>query len=173
MTATVPPGHYSLESAVMDQESGNIGMQRSEFTIAPSAGKGVGISSLAAVRSFTPQAKGLDPADPFQFQGGSITPTLDTTVQKNPNSALRLFFTVYQDSSIAAKPTVEIQFLQNGKSLTKAPLPLPEADASGRIPYVMTIPAASIPPGTYEVEATARQGDTVSETKTEVQIAAQ
>ena len=35
---------------------------------------------------------------------------------------------------------------------------LPAADAQGRIPYLMTIPAESIPPGSYEVRATARQG---------------
>jgi VWFA-related protein len=165
----LPPGKYTLESAVMDRESGKIGTARSDFTIA-AKGKGVGISSLMLVRSFAPNAKGLDPDEPFQFQGASITPTLDTSVHKVPDAALRLFFVVYRDPSIAAKPTVEIEFLQNGKSLTKAHLPLPEADAQGRIPYVMTVPAASIPPGLYEVRATARQGDTSSETSIPVQI---
>ena len=85
---------------------------------------------------------------------------------------LRLFFVVYRDPSISSNPTVEIEFLQNGKSLTKAPLPLPEADAQGRIPYVMTVPTAAIPAGLYEVHATARQGDTSSETSIPVQIEA-
>ncbi len=110
------------------------------------------------MRSYTPNAKGLDPDDPFQFQGGSITPTLDLTVKKGPNAVLRLFFTVYQDASVHTAPTVEIEFLQAGKSLTKVPMQLPAADAQGRIPYLMTIPAESIPAGSYEVRATARQG---------------
>jgi VWFA-related protein len=171
MTATLPPGKYTLETAVMDRESGKIGTARSEFTVGTNA-KGVGISSLSMVRSFTPNAKGLDPNEPFQFQGASITPTLDGSIQKTPEAVLRMFFVVYQDTSIASKPTIEIEFLQNGKSLTKVPLPLPEADAQGRIPYVMTIPAASIPPGSYQVKATARQGDTSSETQTELKIIA-
>ena len=54
---------------------------------------------------------------------------------------------------------VEAEFLQNGKSLTKVPMELPPADAAGRIPYVMTIPAATIPPGRYEIRAAATQGD--------------
>jgi VWFA-related protein len=169
MSFTVPPGKYTLESALMDRESGKIGAQRSEFTV-DTRGKGVGISSLTAVRSYTPNAKGLDPNEPFQFQGGSITPTLNTSVQRVENSALRLFFIVYQDPSISAKPAVEIEFIQNGKSLTKVPMPLPAADAQGRIPYVMTIPAAAIPPGSYEVRATARQGDSTSEARTTVKI---
>ena len=171
MMVTLPPGKYTLESAVMDRESGKIGTARSEFTVAPK-GKGVGISSLALVRSFAPNAKGLDPNEPFQFQGASITPTLDGTIHKAPDAVLRLFFVVYRDPSISSKPTVEIEFLLNGKSLTKAPLPLPEADAQGRIPYVMTVPAAGIPPGLYEVRATAHQSDTSSETSIPVQIEA-
>ena len=171
MAVTVPPGKYTLESAVMDRESGKIGVQRSEFAVEPK-GSGVGISSLVEVRSYAPNAKGLDPDEPFQFQGGSITPTLNSSVAKGPDAALRLFFVVYKDGAIAAQPTVEIEFLQNGKILTKVPMALPAADAQGRIPYVMTIPAASIPPGSYEVRATARQGDSTAETTTVVKIEA-
>jgi uncharacterized membrane protein len=49
-------------------------------------------------------------------------------------------------------------------------MPLPPADARGRIPYVMTIPASAIPAGEYEVRATAKQGETSSQTKTQVRI---
>jgi VWFA-related protein len=171
MAVVLAPGKYTLESVVMDRESGKIGTQRSEFTI-DAKPKGVGISSLTPVRSYTPNAKGLDANEPFQFQGGSITPTLDDTIKKSADAALRLFFTVYQDSSISAKPAVEIQFLQNGKSLTAVPLELPAADAQGRIPYVMTIPAAAIPAGSYEVRAIAKQGDTVSQAQTVVKFEA-
>jgi len=168
-TISLPPGKYILESAVMDRESGKIGMQRSELTL-PAKPAGVAISSLTGVRSYTPNAKNMDPNEPFQFQGGLITPTLNTSVPRAEGSALRLFFTVYQDPAITAKPTVEIEFLQNGKSLTKVPMPLPPADAQGRIPYVMTIPASAIPAGEYEVRAVARQGDSTSQTKSQVKI---
>jgi len=169
MPLQLPPGKYSLETAVMDRESGKIGIERTPFTVS-STGKGVGISSLASVRSYTPNAKGLDPNETFQFQGGSITPTLNNSVPRAENSSLRLFFVIYADKAIAAKPTVEIAFLQNGKILQKAPLPLPDADAQGRIPYVMTIPAAAIPPGVYQIRAEAKQGDTASSAETEVKI---
>ena len=85
---------------------------------------------------------------------------------------LRLFFTIYQDSAISAKPTVEVEFLQNGNTLQKVQLPLPDADAQGRIPYVMTIPAAAIPAGDYQIRATVRQGDTTASTETAVKIEA-
>jgi len=167
----LPPGKYTLETVVMDRESGKIGTAHSELNIAPRT-QGVGISSLASIRSYTPNAKNLDPNEPFQFQGGLITPTLNNNVPRSPNSTLRLFFVVYQDRAISAKPTVEIEFMQNGKTLTKVPMPLPDADKQGRIPYVMSILAAAIPPGVYEVRATAKQGDTQSVVATDVKIEA-
>lgn len=170
MPIEVPAGDYTLETAVMDEESGKIGLERSKFTVAPK-NKGVALSSLTMVRSFAP-AKDPDPNEPFQFQGQVITPTLSEKVPRAENSFLRLFFVVYRDASIQAKPTMEIELLQNGKSLTKVPLPLPDADAQGKIPYVMTIPAGAIPPGVYEVRARARQGDTMADSQTEVKIEA-
>jgi hypothetical protein len=122
------------------------------------------------MRSYTPNVKGLDPAEPFQFQGGSITPTMDIVVKRAPNSALRLFFTVYPDPGNAAKPSVDVEFLLAGKALTKVPMQLPAADSLGRIPYLMTIPAESIPAGDYEIRATARQGDSMSTGTTKIRI---
>jgi VWFA-related protein len=165
----LPAGTYTVESVVMDRQSGKTGTQRGELLVG-NRNRGVGISSLTPMRSYTPNAKGLDPEDPFQFQGGSITPTLDVAVKRDPNSALRLFFTVYQDTTLAGKPSVEIEFRQAGKSLTKVPMELPPADTLGRIPYLMTVPAASIPPGSYEVRAVAKQGDSTAESSTTVRI---
>jgi hypothetical protein len=162
LTVSLPAGKYSLETIVMDRNSGKAGLQRSEMVI-PAGTPGVGISSLTVLRSYAPNVKPTDPGDPFEFQGGTITPTLDPAIRKTPDGMLRLFFTVYQDPAIAAKAAVEIEFLQAGKSLTKVPMQLPSADAQGRIPYVMTIPVASIPPGTYEVRATARQGESTAQ----------
>jgi hypothetical protein len=122
------------------------------------------------MRSYTPNVKGLDANDPFQFQGGSVTPTMDLTVKKAPNAVLRLFFTVYPDASLTAAPAVEIEFLQAGKSLTKVPMQLPPADSQGKIPYLMTIPAESIPSGNYEVRATAKQGATTASSSTTIVI---
>ena len=110
------------------------------------------------MRSYTPNAKGLDPDEPFQFQGGSVTPTMDNVVKKVPEFRSAAVLHGLPGFVYSAKPSVEIEFVQNGKTLTKVPMELPAADAQGRIPYLMTIPAEAIPDGTYEVRATARQG---------------
>jgi VWFA-related protein len=168
MTISVPAGKYTLETAVKDEKSGKFGVVRSAFTAAAPP-KGVGASSLAVMRSFTPNTR-PDASDPFRFEGGTITPTLDAAIRRGPNAMLRLFFTVYADRAAAAKPTVEVEILQSGASLTKSPLQLPDPDAQGRIPYLMTIPAASIPPGEYEVRVVARQAGTSAVVATTVRI---
>ena len=157
-TFVLAPGKYTLDVAVLDEANQKIGVDHSEFTVA--GANGVGISNLLPIRSATPNPKGIDPNEPFQFQGNSLTPTLDMTIKKVPDAALRLFFTVYQDATIPGKPTVEIEFMQKGQTLQKVPMELPPADAQGRIPYLMTIPAAAIPDGTYDIRATAKQGST-------------
>jgi VWFA-related protein len=163
------PGKYTIDSAVIDQEGAKIGVQHSEFAV-PARTPGVVISSLLPMRSYTPNVKGLDAAEPFQFQGGSITPTMDIVVKKAPNSALRLFFTVYPAAGNAAKPSVDVEFLLAARVLTKVPMQLPAPDSMGRIPYLMTIPAESIPAGEYEIRATARQGDSTSAASTRIRI---
>jgi hypothetical protein len=168
-TVNLPAGKYTLESVVMDARSGKAGVQRSAFTV-PEPSPAVAISSLTAVRSYTPNAKISDPNEAFLFQGGAITPTLETAIRKMPDAALRMFFTVYPAPSVSARPSVEIEFLQAGKSLTKVPMQLPDPDPQGRIPYVMTVPLASIPPGSYEIHAVARQGQSAAETSTTIRI---
>jgi VWFA-related protein len=167
-SATIPAGKYSLETAVMDRESGKIGGQRSELIIAPR--KGVAISSITPVKLYNPNAK-PEPNEPFQYQNGTISPTLlNTLTVSSPDATLPLFFTVYQDASIAAKPTMEIEFLQGGNSLGKLPLPLADADAQGRIQTVFSVPAGKFPEGTFVIHAIAKQGDTTADTRTEITI---
>jgi len=95
----LPPGKYTLETAVMDRVSNNIGSANEDIEIA--APKGLGISNVTLVRSFAPGANDLDPADPFQYQGGHITPTLTTTVKGGKGATLNMFLVVYPDSVIA------------------------------------------------------------------------
>jgi VWFA-related protein len=169
-TVTIPPGSYSIESIVLDRESQKMGTHHGAFDITAHT-KGVAISSLVAVRSFTPgAAKSLDDAEPFQFQGGTITPTLNNTVAKADNASIRLFFTVYADTAISAKPTADLELMQGPKVLTKLDMPLPEADIEGRIPYVITIPSNPIPAGTYTLHATVKQGDSSADSRVALKV---
>ncbi len=169
-SVTIPPGSYSLETVVIDRESDKMGTHHAAFEI-PATGKGVAVSSLVAMRSFTPgAAKNADPTEPYQFQGGTITPTLNYSVVKSENASIRLFFTVYPDPAISTKPTAGLELIQSGKVLTKLDIPLPDPDTEGRIPYLITIPAAAIPPGTYMLHATVKQGDSAADSRVALKV---
>jgi VWFA-related protein len=165
----LPPGKYTLDSAVADMANMKIGAQHAEFQV-PGAGTGVGISALIPVRWFTPDVKNLDPEDPFQVGGGSVTPTLDTDFKMVSNSGFRLFFTAYPDASISARPMVEIDFIKDGRVSETAPMELSPPDSRGRIPYLMTVPAEAIRPGDYEIRATVTQGSTSAVANTTIRF---
>jgi VWFA-related protein len=165
---TLPAGKYSLETAVMDRESTKIGAGRDSFELA--ASKGVAISGISLVRSYAPGAKDLDPSDPFVFQGGRVTPTLSTTVQGTKGATLSMFFVVYPEAGNSAKPTVELEFIKDGKVVGKGGLELPAADKQGRIPYIMSSSAEAMPAGEYVIHATVKQGASTAEERTSFKV---
>jgi hypothetical protein len=165
----VPPGKYTLETAVLDHEANKIGVQRSPLVV-DAVPAGVGMSSLYLVRAFQANAKDLDPNDPMQFQGGRITPTLGGKVFNVPGAQLSTFFVVYPDPAIKTPPVANIEFLVDGTAVAKADLPLPAADAQGRIPYVMSAPAEKMPAATYEIHVTVTQGNTKADDRMKVAV---
>jgi VWFA-related protein len=163
------PGKYTLETAVMDHEANKIGVRKSDLTVeAPKAG--VSMSSLCLVRNYQPGVKDLDPNDPLQFQGGRITPTMSGQVFAAPGAQLSTFFIVYPDPATKSAPTAKIEFLVEGNSVANLDLPLPAPDAQGRIPYVMSAPAEKLPPATYEIHITVKQGSSTAEERMKVAV---
>ena len=168
---TVPPGRYLFESAVIDREAGKIGAKKANF-VALGRASGVAISGLTLVRSYQPNVKDLDPTDPFQYQGGRVTPTLNGTIMAVKGAQISVFFVVYVDPAINEKPQVILEYLKDGAVAGRGAVELPAADAQGRIPYVMSSPAASLPPGEYEIHAVVKQGATSAEDRAFVTVQA-
>jgi hypothetical protein len=128
------------------------------------------MSHLSVVRRFDPGIKNLDPEEPFQFQGGRVTPALSGNVYAVKGASLSLFFVVYPDPSIPAAPEGFIEYIRDGKVVGSGKVQLPAADALGRIPFVMSSPADTMPPGTYEVRAVVKQGDTARDARAFVNV---
>jgi VWFA-related protein len=151
-----PPGRYTVEAVVTDQLGGKAAARRSAFTAAAKAA-GLSMSSISMVRSFVPNAKDLTPEEPFQFQGGRIAPTFQTTLKQVKGAQMALFFTVYPEAG-AAPPQATVKYLKDGTVVGNVTLPLPAADAQGRVPYVLSSPIDAMPAGTYEVKVSIQQG---------------
>lgn len=154
---TAPAGRYVIESVVADQLAGKIAARRTSF-VAQARPAGVSISSLAIVRSFLPNAKDLTPDEPFQYQGGRITPTFINTLKRVKGAQMAFFFMVYADPGATGTPQATVQYLKDGMVVGDATLPLASPDAQGRIPYVLSSPIDTMLAGSYEIKVTVRHG---------------
>jgi len=166
----LPPGKYTVETAVMDHEANKTGVKRSPL-VSEARTSGVGISNLCLVRNYQPNVKDLDPKEPLQFQGGKITPTLGGQVFAVKGAQLSTFFIVHPDTSIREKPVASIEFFVDGTRIASMDLPLPAPDLQGRIPYVMSAPAENMPAATYEIHVTVKQGSSKAEDRMKVVVA--
>jgi VWFA-related protein len=154
-TVWLAPGRYSLEAAVQDRGSGQLGVQRRTFDV--SGGAGLAMSSVSIVRRTEAAPEGAPADDPLRLAGASIVPNLGSPVVPVANPELSLFMTVYP---AAGPEPVEatLEFRRDDRTVGRARPELPSADDQGRIAYVGSFPADRFPPGTYEVRATVRQG---------------
>ncbi|MGA2183024.1 MAG: VWA domain-containing protein [Bryobacteraceae bacterium] len=156
LNATLPfhlgPGHYTVETAVVDYE----GRRASTGTlqIDNAERQGLGISSLVLVSRADAITGKPDPADPFEFQGKRMVPLIASALK--PTDQPYVYFVVYPDKSNTEKPQIQVEFLVGGESLAKQTADLPLADDSGTIPMVV---GAAVKPGACELKITAMQGN--------------
>ncbi len=166
----LPPGHYTLETAVLDREADRASTSKVAFDSGER--KGVGLSSISLVQHMEPVAGKVDAANPFEFQatpaqGQRITPELATNL--SATATPYAYFVVYPDSSIADKPKIRAEFLIGGQVLAQQEAALPAPDATGAIPMVINTAAK---PGNCELRITAIQGTSSTQQSLKYSIAA-
>jgi hypothetical protein len=155
--AQVPPGHYTLESALADREGEKIGARRSSVVV-PSQAGGVRLSSLVLVRRVDAHAK-TDLTDPFQVTGGRVVPWLTDTVERVPGRPLVVYFTVYP-TDLPEPPRLTIEILADQIPVARVSPVLPERLEDGSVRYVASAPADALQPGLHEIRVTVDQAGT-------------
>jgi VWFA-related protein len=164
-TVSLAPGHYTIETAVVDQE-GN----RASTSVIPLDNQdhpGLQLSDIALVHIVQNLKRAPDPEDPFEIPGHRASPFVSTALPAGADPFV--YFVVYPEQNSGAVPSLGAQFLKEGRLLAtqKSALPLP--DESGAIP--MTIRAVR-EPGDYEVRITVDQGRASVERSLKYTIAA-
>jgi VWFA-related protein len=159
----LPEGRYNLEAVVRDTESNRLSARKSVFVL-PATRAGVRMSSLSVISRIT-KVETPDPLDkdPFLLKDSRLLPALGDPIQSVPNGSILFYFVAYPDRGRTDKVQLTLQFMQNGLAVSQAQIELPAADPKGRIPYLATIPSASLQPGDYEVRAIVSQGDSAAE----------
>ena len=158
------PGHYVIDAAVTDEPSGNTSVKRISLFVEPE--KNLSVSSLELVRRFEPLTGPRNPMSPFELENGRITPTLRGSMAAG--MPLSVYFVVYP-----AKPgdsealNVTVELLRDGKAIARKPLTLSSPDLDGSIPMVVQL---SPEPGECDVLVTAKQGESVAQSRLSVKI---
>jgi len=160
---TLPAGRYSVETAVRDGVGERTSCGRLEVRVEPRA-PGVRLSSLVAVAGAAPGVAAAD-QDFFRLGEVSLVPGLDAEGSAvRAGDGLALYFVVYGRPGAAGPPRAELEIGSGGRTVRRGAVPLPAADASGRIPHLARVNLESLAPGDYTLQLrVAQDGSTASE----------
>lgn len=159
----LPPGRYTLETAVVDEEASRASVNRLEFE--SPAKKGLGLSSVVLARQVQTVNGPVDATDPFEFSSNNratrVIPELATSLSGLAQPLA--YFVVYPDKANPEKPKIEVESLAEGQVIATRTIDLPPAGATGAIPMVLRAAAHA---GNCELKITAVQGSSKSATET-------
>lgn len=163
----LPGGHYEVDAAVTDQQTGRTAVKRLAFFVDSS--KEFGLSSLELVRpdhvSSATQPNALEAA-PAVMDPERMLPVLSGTVESE--SGANLYFVVYPAKlQSGEEPKVVLQVLKDGKEIARKSLALPRPDADGSVPVMLKL---SPTPGQCDILVTAQQGAQLAQSSLSVKV---
>jgi VWFA-related protein len=164
----LPPGEYTLESAVVDHSNGKAGAQRTSFRVG-NAASGPFLSDIALVRRLDSFSDEADPLEPLRYEQSRVIVSLSDHFGSETKN-LSFFFLAHPDASISDAPVLEMQVMRNGRLFGQVPLRFPRSIREA-FPYMASLNASSLPPGDYEVTLSLTQGVKLIERGTRFRIA--
>ena len=167
-STSLAPGEYTLETAVMDRNSGKTGVTKTAIHVPPPSGK-LSLSDVVIVRR-ADVLKDNKILDAFYYEGGKVIPTLSDTLKGGPGSVLSFYFAVYRDPAVQEQPKLTMRFSKDGQYLGSAEAPLPPPQKDGRIPYIASLPADKFQPGLWEIKVDVQQGNEKAQEKVDFHI---
>jgi VWFA-related protein len=163
----LPPGAYTLVTAVQDREANRTSVARTSFDI-PRPDGTFAVGSLSVIRkaSGAPSTS----ADPLRVSGVSIDPALGASELPAGTKEIPLFLPIYPSLS-GAPVEFQLKVEHEGKTVAAVSPKLPAPEPDGRIAWIGSLPAEKLPTGAYEIVATVRQGEAVAEERASFAIA--
>jgi VWFA-related protein len=165
---TLKPGKYTVDFVAQDRDSGRTSVEKSALFVPPVAQ--CAISSVSVIRRIEEAGPDVPADDPLRLDKMRVIPNLDVPISKAQNKTLSVYVVVYAPPGTATPPKMSLEFMAGDRLVARAMPALGAPDASGRIPFVGTIPIDGVPPGDYSVRALVQQGNDVAESETPVTL---
>ncbi len=157
----LPSGRYSLETAVLDGTGDKISARKTSIVI-PTASDKLALSSVSVVRNTKDKEPSTNANDPMVVGSKVISPTLSPVISKT-DGTVSFFLVIYPDKKIPSAPKLTMEFSKDGQVLGSGSPELSQPDKDGRIPYVATVPLASLPAGRFMIRFVVQQGSETAE----------
>jgi VWFA-related protein len=150
----LPPGRYTVETAVQDAPSGRLGVRRAALEV-PSTTDTMRVSTLVLVGHAAPRGEGPPEAPALVTQGMQIYPSAAGPVSASSGRPLPFFLVASPaPGREALRATVE---LRRGETPVFS-APAEFATAIGRATLLGGVPLDGIAPGDYELRVTVADG---------------
>jgi VWFA-related protein len=165
----VPPGAYSVDTAVRDGFGEKTGCGRLPLAVATPS-PGVRLSSVVPLAAIAPASAGEDGADPFRVGDVRMTPALGASLSSGAPEPLVLYYVVYPPVTGAGAPEARLEVGRGDRVFKRGAVELPPPDARGRIPHVARVPLGALAPGEYTVRLSVSQGASRATEETLVRV---
>lgn len=165
------PGRYTLEAAAHDPRTGKLSAQRKLFTVAPPRA-GLQTGSLFLVKQVEQIAgkTNSDPDNPLIAQNRRLIPDVQDQIAAETRSDLSFHLPIFPQANSAARPTLKLELLLDGKVIATISPQLPPADERGRINFTAGLSASGFTPGRYRFHALVTLATEIAEETTEFTI---
>ena len=166
------PGNYTVELIAYDGLSEKVSLKKRALAIPAVDETKPRLSSVAVLRRaerLTPDEQKRD--QPFRFGELLVYPNLGEPILKSVAQQLAFFFTAWPAKSSSEPLQVNVEILQNHRSLVKTPGQLPAPDELGQIKYASSFALEKFQPGVYELKVTIGDGKNSVSSSTSFTIA--
>jgi VWFA-related protein len=157
----LPPGIYTMDSAVLDVAGQRGSVRVATLNVPPAEPSSLGMSSLIVVHRIEEVADAppqtASAAPPLYVGRTLIYPNLGQPIHRSSESELPFYFTLYGDTA-GVRASAEI--LRNGEPIAEAPIQLPPGTGR-RVQHIGRLPVGTFPAGTFELRI--RVADTRAE----------
>lgn len=158
----LPPGSYTLESVIHDQQGNRFSTGRRPFTVT-STSASLKTGSLYLVRRVEAAASDeIEPENPLFVNGVKIIPDTAEVIVAQQREEILFYLGIYPDLTQPA-PGLRIELLLNGRVVATTAPSLPPPDEKGLITFSAGIPTRGLESGDYQLRTVVQQAGATAE----------